>query len=105
LHLATRLEGGSIVLLSVQDSGGGISSEGQDRIFEPFFTTKAAGMGLGLAICRTIIEDHGGKLRLAKSDSRGSTFEITLPVGGLGCEMDRLLNFREAPSLWAPWSD
>jgi signal transduction histidine kinase len=82
LHLATGLEGNSIVLLSVKDSGGGIPSEDQDRIFEPFFTTKAAGMGLGLAICRTIVEDHGGKLRLAKSDSRGSIFEFTLPVGG-----------------------
>jgi signal transduction histidine kinase len=82
LHLATRLEGNSIVLLSVQDSGGGITSEDQDRIFEPFFTTKAAGMGLGLAICRTIVENHGGKLRLAKSDSHGSIFEITLPVRG-----------------------
>jgi len=81
LHLATGLEGNSIVLLSVKDSGGGIPSEDQDRIFEPFFTTKAAGMGLGLAICRTIVEDHGGKLRLAKSDSRGSIFEIALPVG------------------------
>ena len=82
LHLATRLEENSIILLSVQDSGGGIPSEDQDRIFEPFFTTKAAGMGLGLAICRTVIENHGGKLRLAKSDSRGSVFEITLPVRG-----------------------
>lgn len=82
LHLATRLEKNSIVLLSVQDSGGGIPSEDQDRIFEPFFTTKAAGMGLGLAICRTVVEGHGGKLRLAKSDSRGSIFEFTLPVGG-----------------------
>jgi len=81
LHLATGLEGNSIVLLSVKDSGGGIPSEDQDRIFEPFFTTKAAGMGLGLAICRTIVEDHGGKLRLAKSDSCGSIFEIALPVG------------------------
>jgi signal transduction histidine kinase len=82
LHLATKLEANSMVHLSVQDSGSGIRSEDQDRIFEPFFTTKLAGMGLGLVICRTIVEDHGGKLRLAKSDSRGSIFEITLPVGG-----------------------
>jgi len=82
LHLATRLEGDSIVLLSIQDSGSGMLFEAQHRIFEPFFTTKVAGMGLGLAICRTIIEDHGGKLRLARSDYRGSIFEITLPAGG-----------------------
>ena len=82
LHLSTRLEGNSIILLSIQDAGSGIPVEDQHRIFDPFFTTKAAGMGLGLAICRTIVEDHGGKLRLARSDHRGSIFEITLPVGG-----------------------
>jgi C4-dicarboxylate-specific signal transduction histidine kinase len=82
LDLATRLERNLIVRLSVQHSGGGIPSEDQDRIFEPFFTTKAAGMGLGLAVCPTIVEDHGGKVRLAKSDSRGSIFDVTLPVAG-----------------------
>ncbi len=81
LRIAARRDGNSTVLLSVLDSGAGIRLEDRDRIFDPFFTTKPAGMGLGLAICRTVIEGHGGKLRLAKSDSRGSTFEITLPTG------------------------
>ena len=80
LHLTARLEGNSFVLFSIHDSGSGIPAEDQDRIFEPFFTTKAAGMGLGLAICRTIVENHGGKLKLTKSDPRGSIFEISLPV-------------------------
>jgi len=82
LRLGARRDGNSTVLLSVQDSGAGIPLEDRDRIFDPFFTTKPAGMGLGLAICRTVIENHGGKLRLANSDSRGSIFEITLPAGG-----------------------
>ena len=82
LRLGTRCDGTSAVLLSVQDCGAGIPLEERDRIFDPFFTTKLAGMGLGLAICRTVVENHGGKLRLAKSDSRGSIFEIILPAGG-----------------------
>jgi signal transduction histidine kinase len=81
LRVATRLEGNSNLLLSVQDSGIGISLEDKQRIFDPFFTTKPAGMGLGLAICRTVVENHGGKLRLAKSDSRGSIFEVVMPIG------------------------
>jgi signal transduction histidine kinase len=81
LRLATRLEGDSNLVLSVRDSGIGISPKDKERIFDPFFTTKPAGMGLGLAICRTVVENHGGKLRLAESDSRGSTFEIVMPIG------------------------
>jgi signal transduction histidine kinase len=81
LRLATSLSGNSTVVLSVQDSGGGILRENQERIFDTFFTTKPAGMGLGLAICRTIMENHGGFLRIAKSDSDGSIFELAIPTG------------------------
>jgi signal transduction histidine kinase len=81
LQLATSLEGISNVLLSVQDSGTGIPLGDRERIFDPFFTTKPTGMGLGLAICHTVVQNHGGKLRLAKSDSRGSIFEVALPAG------------------------
>jgi signal transduction histidine kinase len=78
--VATRLSGNSTVLLSVQDSGHGITAEHQDRIFDPFFTTKPTGMGLGLAICRTVAQDHGGNLRLVETSSHGSVFEIELPI-------------------------
>jgi C4-dicarboxylate-specific signal transduction histidine kinase len=81
LRLATSLAGNSTVVLSIQDSGGGISRENQERIFDAFFTTKPAGMGLGLAICRTIVENHGGSLQIAKSDSDGSIFEVAMPAG------------------------
>ena len=82
LRLTTGFDGRSTVWLSVQDSGPGIAVEDRERIFDPFFTTKSGGMGLGLAICFTVVENHGGKLRLVKSDSEGTTFELAIPVGG-----------------------
>jgi signal transduction histidine kinase len=80
LKVSTRLGEKSHVLLSVQDTGAGIEPQDQGRIFEAFFTTKRAGMGLGLAICRTIVERNAGSLVLAESSPKGSTFEIGLPV-------------------------
>jgi signal transduction histidine kinase len=80
LRLATVYDGGSSLLLLIQDSGPGIPLEDRGRIFDPFFTTKSDGMGLGLAICLTAMENLGGKLRLNKSDSEGSVFEIAIPV-------------------------
>jgi len=79
LRVTTKLNGASDVLLSIEDSGPGISAGDRERIFDPFFSTKPAGMGLGLAICQTIVEEHDGQLRLAKTDSSGSIFEIALP--------------------------
>ena len=82
LRLKASFDGQATVLMSVQDSGHGISAEDQERIFDPFFTTKPDGMGLGLAISSNLVANHGGKLRLVKSDSDGSIFELALPVGG-----------------------
>jgi signal transduction histidine kinase len=67
------------VLLQVQDSGPGMEPEVADRIFEPFFTTKAEGIGMGLAISRSIVESHGGQLSRVPA-SRGTLFQFTLPV-------------------------
>jgi signal transduction histidine kinase len=72
------------VLLSIRDTGAGIPKADQDHIFDAFFTTKSSGMGLGLAISRTIVESHGGSLRLAESNLEGSTFEIELPRAEYG---------------------
>jgi signal transduction histidine kinase len=83
LRLVTAIDDGSTVLLSIADSGNGVSAENQQRIFDPFFTTKSTGTGLGLSICQTIIEDHGGKLRLTKTGVTGSVFEMALPVAAL----------------------
>jgi signal transduction histidine kinase len=68
------------VLVSVTDCGVGISAENADRLFNPFFTTKSSGMGMGLSICRSIMEAHGGRLWATANTSIGATFQFTLPV-------------------------
>ena len=68
------------VLVSVTDCGVGISAENADRLFNAFFTTKSSGMGMGLSICRSIIEAHGGRLWATPNVPFGATFQFTLPV-------------------------
>jgi PAS domain S-box-containing protein len=68
------------VVIGVQDTGTGISTENMDRIFDAFFTTKSHGMGLGLSICRSIVEAHGGWLSASAAHPHGSTFQVMLPV-------------------------
>jgi len=66
--------------LSILDTGPGIPPNDLDRIFEPFFTRKPNGMGMGLSICRTIIEAHGGRIGARNGRERGSVFELSLPA-------------------------
>jgi PAS domain S-box-containing protein len=68
------------VLISVQDSGVGLKKVNVDQLFEPFYTTKAQGLGMGLAISRSIIEAHDGRLWVAQTPGPGATFEFTLPA-------------------------
>ncbi len=70
----------SHVLVEVQDSGTGIAADKLESIFDPFVTSKPEGLGMGLSICRSIIERHGGKISAANNPDRGATFSITLPV-------------------------
>jgi C4-dicarboxylate-specific signal transduction histidine kinase len=68
------------VEVSVADSGSGFQEEMLQHMFEPFRTTKAKGLGLGLAICRSIIRTHGGRLFAANNPDKGATLRFTLPV-------------------------
>jgi two-component system sensor kinase FixL len=70
----------SNVLIQVQDSGTGITPHQLERIFDPYITSKPDGLGMGLSICRTIIERHRGKIWAANNPDRGATFSITLPI-------------------------
>ena len=70
------------LLLTVTDTGVGISPEILPRIFEPYFTTKDKGSGLGLAIARRIVEEHGGTLTVESKTSQGSRFQMSLPLNG-----------------------
>jgi signal transduction histidine kinase/ligand-binding sensor domain-containing protein len=80
LRIISKPQGSDAVLVAVQDSGAGIDPEKAEQLFETFYTTKASGMGLGLAICRSIIEAHGGRLRAERNNGPGATFQFTLPA-------------------------
>jgi signal transduction histidine kinase len=82
-RLALRAEpDGTGIRISVADRGSGIPEGEQDRIFAPFVTTKDSGMGLGLAVCRTIVGSHGGRLWAANNPGGGATFAFTIPSAG-----------------------
>jgi signal transduction histidine kinase len=68
------------VLVSIKDCGVGISAENADRLFNAFFTTKSTGMGMGLSICHSIIEAHGGRLWAGANIPFGAVFQFTLPL-------------------------
>jgi signal transduction histidine kinase len=70
------------VVVAVEDNGTGITSENDGRVFEPFFTTKLEGMGMGLSICRTIVEAHNGRIWASPNSPHGSIFHVALPTIG-----------------------
>jgi len=78
--IRTRLENGGEVQVTIEDSGSGIDPKVMNQIFRSFFTTKGDGMGMGLSICRSIIESHGGRLWATPGHPRGAVFQFTLPV-------------------------
>ena len=80
LLVSTGQTEGDGVLVAVRDSGPGVDSGHLDRVFEPFYTTKASGVGMGLSICRSIIEAHGGRLWAEPNEPRGAVFQFTLPA-------------------------
>ena len=84
--IKSELESGGEVHVTVEDSGSGIDPKDIDKIFGSFFTTKIEGMGMGLSICRSIIESHGGRLWASPGHSQGAVFRFTLPAGKSGDE-------------------
>ncbi|WP_246669170.1 ATP-binding protein, partial [Bradyrhizobium sp. USDA 3456] len=68
------------VHLAVTDCGVGIAENDADRVLDPFFTTKSTGLGMGLSICRSIVEAHGGRLSMVHKNGPGATFQFALPL-------------------------
>jgi signal transduction histidine kinase len=68
------------IFVAVRDSGPGIDPEHVERVFEAFYTTKSGGVGMGLSICRSIVEAHGGRLWAEANEPRGAVFQFTLPA-------------------------
>ena len=80
LRVTTAVRGSDAIVVAIEDSGPGIDPEKLDGIFTAFVTTKSKGMGLGLAICRMIIEHHGGNLTASSDGKNGALFEFALPI-------------------------
>jgi PAS domain S-box-containing protein len=80
LHISALSDGAGCVLVKVSDSGPGFASENTEQVFASFYTTKPTGLGMGLSICRSIIEAHGGRLWASANTPRGATVQFALPV-------------------------
>jgi signal transduction histidine kinase len=81
LLISTAEDKSSGVRVEVRDSGPGLSPESLERLFDPFYTTKPSGMGMGLSICRSIIEAHGGQVWVTANRPQGAVFQFTLAGG------------------------
>jgi signal transduction histidine kinase len=79
LKLGTMRNGAGTIAVTVEDTGPGLSPEQARDVFDAFVTTKPHGMGLGLAICRMIVERHGGRLSTSAASPRGAIFRVDLP--------------------------
>ena len=79
LRISTTGKATGAILVAVRDSGPGLDPTNINRLFDPFYTTKPEGIGMGLAICNSIIEAHGGRLWAGANEPRGAVFQFTLP--------------------------
>jgi PAS domain S-box-containing protein len=80
LTVSTSKDESGSALIAVRDSGPGVAPQNVERLFEPFYTTKAGGMGMGLSICRSIVEAHGGRIWVSGNVPHGAAFQFTVPV-------------------------
>jgi signal transduction histidine kinase len=80
LCIRTKFHAETAVLIAVQDSGVGLNTEGMEKLFETFHTTKPDGLGMGLTVCRSIVESHGGTIWAESREGSGATFQFTLPI-------------------------
>jgi signal transduction histidine kinase len=101
LSITTKQHEAGGVLVAVRDSGPGIDPERLDRVFDAFYTTKSSGVGMGLSICRSIIDAHGGRLWADMNASRGAVFRFTLP----GADKELTNSFRPAHLAREPHED
>jgi signal transduction histidine kinase len=81
LSIKSESNGHDSTRVAIEDTGSGIDPSNRDRIFKPLFTTKARGMGMGLAICRSTIDSHDGRIWMSAGAARGSIFQFELPAG------------------------
>jgi signal transduction histidine kinase len=97
LAIRTERDEHGSVRLTVQDAGVGFEPQNVDKLFEPFYTTKSGGMGIGLAVSRSIIESHHGRLCAARNDGPGATFSFSLP-----CAPERVTGFEGFGAIRTP---
>ena len=80
LLVSTRRTSGDGIVIAIEDSGSGLAGADASRLFQPFYSTKAEGTGMGLSICRSIAESHGGRISAAPASPFGSVFQVDLPA-------------------------
>jgi signal transduction histidine kinase len=94
LQISTRRADSDGVLITVSDSGPGMPQASPEQLFEAFYTTKASGLGMGLSICRSIVEAHDGRLWVTRNEPRGAVFYMMLPIGEKSLESPKTLGAR-----------
>jgi C4-dicarboxylate-specific signal transduction histidine kinase len=98
LYVRTRNLGDAVELV-VRDTGSGIDRDAEQRMFDPFFSTKKGGLGMGLAISRSIVEAHGGTIAFERNTERGTTFRVVVPFEGLAAQLSVRAPLRTRPTL------
>ena len=97
LFIRTQRQDSDQVLVAVEDAGVGIEPGKADRLFSAFYTTKPDGLGMGLSICRSIIDAHGGRVWASRNTGPGMTFQFTISADGRGAGLEKGMNASAPP--------